>query len=694
MQPRPYQAEALKALTRAFDKHESAILALPTGSGKTFVAARWLIEHILKRGRRVVWLAHRRELLDQAYRAFTTLSASMDPRPRVTWYASGRGFDPTGDVVVASVSSARDIPTIAPAIAVVDEAHHEPAATYQHVLERLGAEKKLGLTATPARLDERPLNFETIAFQRTLMDLVREGWLARPRAVVPKTQLEFNVESRAGDVARESLGSLDTPERNAFIVEHWQQKRAEYGKTLVFALNRAHARGLADLFTELRPAPRVGVVLGETAARDRDERIEAFRDGELDVLINVEVFTEGFDCPDVRTILLTRPTLSPTLYLQMVGRGTRIAPGKSSFFLVDFEDQLGEFQTQMIRPWVLGPEFQAAQLERQARPQRTTVDLPPALERVQRYDPVSLSDIAGYVIFTSGPGDDDGFFVHQDDEARFLELWSAVEADKTDANVALARTISNLPALTRVPRARLVAALAALQEGAARYVPLWSAKITEEIRRFLAPAGFDADDELELTRQLHAVWALGRYFDDELSDEMKWFPVFQLEAEAWRAATRSLDDNRSLRGEERRKLLSSIYESTLEDTVASEHQWERFATQYTRNPREALLILERPSTVAPPPLQRDTTNSGLAAPAPLPSGDASEPIPEETVAPDSDATVASLAKWRPRLKSRDDLASLSEADRDEARRVFGSLAILMTKLGALSTVEDLPHHEG
>lgn len=684
MQPRPYQAEALKALTRAFEQHSSAILALPTGSGKTFVAVRWLVEHVLKKGEKVVWIAHRRELLDQARGAFARLSESLDPQPKITWYASGRGFDPSGDVVLASVASARDIPEIRPAFAVIDEAHHEPASSYQNVLERLAPKLKFGLTATPERLDQKPLNFETIAFQRTLMDLVREGWLARPKPVVPRTRMSFDVALRAGEVARDSLRLLDTPERNAFITEHWQQNRDQYGKTLVFALNRDHARQLVSSFEQLMPQPRVGIVLGDLKAEDRDETIRAFRSGELDVLINVEVFTEGFDCPDVQTVMLTRPTLSATLYLQMVGRGTRIAPGKNSFYLVDFEDQLGEFQNQMIRPWLLGNEV--VQAEPEPRQREASLDLPPALATRQRYEPVSLSEISGYVVYRSGPVEEEGYFVHKDDEEIFLDVWNAVEGTSDQPNLELARHIPTLPQLHRVSRAQLIASLAALQDGEARYVPLFTRQLTTQILDFLSPAGLTKEDELELTRQLHSVWALGRYYDDELSDQLEWFPVFHLEKEAWEAATGAIDENRGLRGEERRRLLTDTYENVLSDTVASQHQWERFATHYTRSPDEAFLVLERSHGQA--------TVAGESPATPLEPTDnddsENERVVQETT---SDESVAELARWRPRLKTVEDFHALGDEEKADARRTFGSAAILLTRLGALPSIEDMSDND-
>ena len=286
--PRSYQVEALRALSAEFAIHSSLLLALPTGSGKTFVAAKWTADHIIRRGGRVVWVAHRHELLEQAYATFRNLLHSEEV-DSVTWWTGGKPKSANGRIILVSVAATLNFPQMTVDLLVIDEAHHEPASTYQRLKGKIQYKKHLGLTATPKRLDQKALGYEKIAYQRSFMSLVQEGWLARPLPVLPKTGLDFhfNKSEITNDFAEESLSLLDSDQRNQLIVEHWQSEAARYGKTLVFAVNRNHARRLVETFRLMVPEVESDyIVSSEGAVEDRQEKLERFRNGDIHVLVN------------------------------------------------------------------------------------------------------------------------------------------------------------------------------------------------------------------------------------------------------------------------------------------------------------------------------------------------------------------------------------------------------------------------
>jgi len=336
---RPYQLEAFEALDSSMiDRGErSSIMALPTGSGKTLAAAVWLNERFLKNGCKVAWFVHRIELLNQARDAFRR----VDPDLRITeWSADSK--DDKGQVVLAMIMSARELACQFDVI-VVDEAHHSAMPTYRKKLNELAKDFILGLTATPTRLDGKDLGFQSIAIQRTVLDLVAEGFLAKPIYVRIRTgqRYRMRVNHGAGDFDTRSLRQLDNGARNELIVNIWASEKERWGKTLVFCADIEHAEHLQALLQER--GLRTTVVHSKLSDKERVERVEGFRAGQYQLAINVGVFTEGFDVPDLQTIIMARPTASEVLYLQMVGRGTRVTPEKDHFFVVDFVDELGKY---------------------------------------------------------------------------------------------------------------------------------------------------------------------------------------------------------------------------------------------------------------------------------------------------------------------------------------------------------------
>lgn len=317
------------------------LVVLPTGAGKTVLFAHLPI--IRKNSLPMLVLAHRSELLNQAKAKIE----SMNPGLSVAIEKAENKAGPV-DVVVASVqtlgrSNSDRIEGFAQdyfRTIVIDEAHHAAAGSYQKILNYFKSDYLLGVTATPQRNDSVRLidTFDEIVYYKSIEDLINEGWLSPLVGYRVKTSTDISdVEISNGEYRQEELAQvIDNPNRNACIVNAFVDL-AGTKKTVIFAANVAHARNLATSFSE-QTRVQVRVVLGETPEEERSQILSDFKSGEVQVIINVGVLTEGFDEPGIEAIILARPTRSTLLYTQIVGRGTRLNEGKSNCFIIDIVD--------------------------------------------------------------------------------------------------------------------------------------------------------------------------------------------------------------------------------------------------------------------------------------------------------------------------------------------------------------------
>lgn len=332
---RPYQAEAKAAIQAEWAKGNTrTLLVLPTGCGKTIVFSK-LAEDCVREGERVLILAHRGELLEQAadklYQA-TGLVCAVEKAEQTSidsWYR----------VVVGSVQSlmrpAR-LEQFSPDhfdVIIVDEAHHVLADSYQRILQYFEHAKVLGVTATPDRGDMRNLGefFDSLAYEYTLPRAIREGYLSPIRAMTIPLRLDISqVGVQNGDFAAGQLGTALDPYLEQIADEMLEHARGR--KTLVFLPLIA----TSQKFTEILRSRgfRAAEVNGESA--DRATILADFEAGKYDVLCNSMLLTEGYDCPSIDCIVVLRPTKIRSLYSQMVGRGTRLHPGKDHLLLLDF----------------------------------------------------------------------------------------------------------------------------------------------------------------------------------------------------------------------------------------------------------------------------------------------------------------------------------------------------------------------
>ncbi|MGO5166409.1 MULTISPECIES: DEAD/DEAH box helicase [unclassified Candidatus Paralachnospira] len=337
MELRPYQEAARAAI---FNQWESGILktllVLPTGCGKTIVFAK-VAEDCVGEGKRVLILAHRGELLDQAadkIRKTTGLSCALEKAE-----SSCRGS--WSRVVVGSVQTLmRDkrlgsFPEDYFGAIIIDEAHHCVSDSYQRVLSHFPAAKVLGVTATPDRGDMRNLGayFESLAYEYTLPKAIKEGYLSPIKALTIPLKIDMSsVSVQAGDFKAGDIGTALDPYLEGIAVE--MQKYCQGKKTVVFLPLVKTSQKFRDLLNS--HGFKAAEVNGEST--DRAEILKDFEAGTYNVLCNSMLLTEGWDCPSVDCIVVLRPTKVRSLYCQMVGRGTRLSPetGKDHLLLLDF----------------------------------------------------------------------------------------------------------------------------------------------------------------------------------------------------------------------------------------------------------------------------------------------------------------------------------------------------------------------
>lgn len=335
MELRPYQQEAKAAIQAEWaEGRRRTLLVLPTGTGKTIVFSK-LIEDCVRSGERVLVLAHRGELLDQAADKLAQATGLGCAVEKAEESCLGSWFR----VAVGSVQSlmrekrlSRFSPDYFDTI-VVDEAHHCISDSYQKVLSHFENAKVLGVTATPDRGDMRNLGsyFESLAYEYTLPRAIKEGYLVPIQALTIPLKLDLTgVGVQAGDFKAADVGTALDP--YLYQIAEEMAKNCRGRKTVVFLPLIKTSQKFCAILKE--HGFRAAEVNG--GSEDRAHILAAFERGDYDVLCNSMLLTEGWDCPAVDCIVVLRPTKVRSLYAQMVGRGTRLAAGKTELLLLDF----------------------------------------------------------------------------------------------------------------------------------------------------------------------------------------------------------------------------------------------------------------------------------------------------------------------------------------------------------------------
>jgi ATP-dependent helicase IRC3 len=335
---RPYQQQALDAIVAAEARGiRRPLVALPTGTGKTIIFA-YLIQ---QRPGRALTLVHRDELIRQAVDKLRIVAPDL-----TIGIVKAERDDVDAQCVIASVQTlsreARltrltpDFDTI-----VVDECHHAVAESYRRVLEFLGAFEPdgpltLGVTATPVRGDDVGLDavFQEIVYQETILEMIAAGYLCDLKAMQIRLAADFHgLHTRGGDLIEGELEDLLMEANASEHVARTYREHALGRKALLFTPTIATAQAMAD--TLRRDGIAAEALSGKTPLDERQAMLRRLKSGETRVIANCAVLTEGFDEPSVESIIVARPTKSAALYTQMIGRGTRLYPGKADCLILD-----------------------------------------------------------------------------------------------------------------------------------------------------------------------------------------------------------------------------------------------------------------------------------------------------------------------------------------------------------------------
>lgn len=332
---RPYQQAARDAIHTEWENgHARTLLVLPTGTGKTIVFASVAADQV-RAGDRVLILAHRGELLEQAadkLQRSTGLVSAVEK-------AESTCLDSWFRVVVGSVQTLQRtarlerFPQDYFGTIIIDEAHHAITDGYRRILDYFSGAKVLGVTATPDRGDMRNLGevFDSLAFEYKLTDAIKEGYLCKIMAQTIPLQLDItSVTMSGGDYAVGDLGTALDPYLEQIAAE--MARRCKSRKTVVFLPLIRTSQKFRDLLGA--HGFRAAEVNGQSD--DRRQVLADFDAGKYNVLCNSMLLTEGWDCPSVDCVVVLRPTKVRSLYSQMVGRGTRLSPGKTDLLLLDF----------------------------------------------------------------------------------------------------------------------------------------------------------------------------------------------------------------------------------------------------------------------------------------------------------------------------------------------------------------------
>jgi DNA repair protein RadD len=367
---RPYQVDVIADLERAIATgRRRPVIVMPTGAGKTVVAAN-IINKAVAEQKRVLVLGHTREIIKQ-----TSLKLS-GYRVEHGIIRAGLVVDLSQAVQVASIQTLWSramrtdrMPLPAAHLLIIDEAHHCPANTYRRIIESYPNADLIGLTATPCRGDGRGLGgiFDVIVECPQVPELIQQRFLVRTRVYAPVNPDLKGVETRAGDYVESQLAErMDRDDLVGDIVTHWHK----YGgrrKTVCFAVNVEHSIHIRDEF--IKSGVRAEHLDGGTPKPDRDAILARLESGETELVSNCMVLTEGWDLPEVSCVILARPTKKIGLYRQMIGRVLRPAPGKFNAVVLDHSGAV--FRHGFVEDrveWTLDPDKRSEAPVHAARP--------------------------------------------------------------------------------------------------------------------------------------------------------------------------------------------------------------------------------------------------------------------------------------------------------------------------------------
>lgn len=360
---RPYQQEHKTAIYKAWGEGKIGImLQMPTGTGKTHLFSsiiKDLQDYFYDKGsdsskknieERLKWsipkilvLVHRKELLEQIEDTLTCKYNHV-----CGTLGSGKEFGTSRNVIVASVQTLSRKTRLTKweqdtnfDFIIIDEAHHSPADSYQRIRQTWPNARLLGVTATPYRLNHQPFtdSYDHLILSQPVFKFIEQGYLCNYEyySIRPDSRMQYQIDHLktdfSGDFDEQDMERLLNQDRIRAGILDTYERFAKGKKGIVYTINRQHNQMLAALFKQ--HGYRVAYIDSQTPKEERAHTVDVFRRGKIDIIFNVNIFSEGFDCPDVEFIQLARPTKSLAMYLQQVGRGFRICDGKEKVLFLD-----------------------------------------------------------------------------------------------------------------------------------------------------------------------------------------------------------------------------------------------------------------------------------------------------------------------------------------------------------------------
>lgn len=342
---RTYQQEALDSLIKAFKKKKTSLLVLPTGAGKTVI-----FSHLVKElGIKTLAVAHTVEIIQQIQKTAEKVGVS----------------DLLSAASIQLCSLRRDkIAKEGFELLIVDECHRICSPSYEAMIKAIAPLKLLGVTATPFRTDKKKIKdlLGEPVYTMGLLEMIQNGFLADFEGYRCQTQIDVSgVATKNGDFQQGALSSIiNVSNRNELIVDQYLELAAD-SKALAFCADVAHCVQLEKVFNSRGIPSRA--IYGKLTRDQRAGILEDFRSGRIRVLTNCQILTEGFDEPSIETLLMARPTISKVLYTQMIGRGSRKAPGKNVCKVIEFTDNYFNvcFLSDLLEMRCLQLEFKAGE---------------------------------------------------------------------------------------------------------------------------------------------------------------------------------------------------------------------------------------------------------------------------------------------------------------------------------------------
>ena len=359
---RPYQAEMKLKVYSLWDKMDNVMLQMPTGTGKTIVFTsvvkdirKWCVQH--SPDSKILIVAHRKELIDQASKKLGPIAHGI--------IQSGKNLRLDLPIQVASIQtfiSRRNYDTMLQMrfdFIIIDEAHHSMAPGYQKLWNMFPHSKKLGVTATPWRMSHSGFTslFGDIVLSKSIEWFVNNEYLSNYDyiSIAKDSEVQHAVNGidkygADGDYSGSELSAkFDCVKIRAKLYQSYA-KFVKGKKGIIYAIDRRHASNICELYAV--HGVKICMIDGTTPAEERNRMIDEFKAGTIQVIVNVNIFSEGFDCPDIEFIQLARPTKSLSLYLQQVGRALRISPNKDHSIILDNVGLYNRFGTPMAnRHW-------------------------------------------------------------------------------------------------------------------------------------------------------------------------------------------------------------------------------------------------------------------------------------------------------------------------------------------------------